>query len=114
MKIIYCWLCERDVPMLDEAEFAAIAELYDEAHRTVELYRRRHRASQETVPTELLWQPVRREYQNLTGVFEADPNVIMHHRASLYGPPCSGCGKNLRTPDAVSCAICGHKRESAQ
>ena len=93
--------------MLDESEFARVAELYTEAVRAVELYRRRHRATQETVPTELLLQPVRREYQAITGVFEPDTRTIMHHRASLYGPPCPACGKPLRSPHSTSCVECG-------
>ena len=98
--------------MLDEQEFATVAELYTEATRAVELYRRRHDLTQETVPTELLLQPVRREYQAITGVFEPDPKVIMHHRLALYGPECTKCGKPLMTPDAVSCGACGHRRET--
>ncbi len=94
--------------MLDEPEFERVAELYAEAIRAVELYRRRHRTTQETVPTELLLQPVRREYRAITGEFEADTGIIMHHRASLYGPPCFACGKPLRTPNSSSCAECGH------
>jgi len=100
--------------MLDELEFERVAELYAEAVRAVELYRRRHRATQETVPTELLLQPVRREYQSITGVFEPDTGIIMHHRASLYGPPCELCGKPLRTPDAPSCAACGYAADEGE
>ncbi len=97
--------------MLDEQEFARVAEIYAEATRAVALYRRRHDLTKETVPTELLLQPVRHEYQDITGVFEPDPTVIMHHRVALYGPECSNCGKPLMSPEARSCGVCGHRRE---
>ncbi len=31
MKIMWCWRCERDVPMLDDDEFRAIYALYEES-----------------------------------------------------------------------------------
>ena len=43
--------------------------------------------------------PVLQEYERLTGFHETNINAIYHHVASLYGPPCSCCGKPLRTPE---------------
>ena len=97
--------------MLDEKEFARVAEIYADAMRAVDLYRRRHDLSNETVPTELLLQPVRRAYQDITGIFEPDPAVIMHHRIALYGPECIKCGRPLMSPEARSCGACGHRQE---
>ena len=45
-------------------------------------------------------------YESVTGVQEADWNKVLHHRLSLYGPPCSNCGKPLRTPQARVCGAC--------
>ena len=49
-------------------------------------------------------------YERLTGYRETNPLALWHHRASLYGPPCSNCGKPLRTPQAKLCAACGARR----
>ena len=49
-------------------------------------------------------------YERLTGYRETNPLALWHHRASLYGPPCSNCGKPLRTPPAKLCAACGARR----
>ena len=50
------------------------------------------------------------KYEKLTARKEKDLNVVRHHRASLYGPPCTKCGKPLRTPQANFCAACGQAR----
>jgi len=46
------------------------------------------------------------EYERVTGYHETNPNAIYHHVLSLYGPPCSHCGKPLRTPQARFCGSC--------
>jgi hypothetical protein len=36
MKMLYCWRCKIDVPMLDEDEFAIVSQLYSESlHATI-------------------------------------------------------------------------------
>jgi hypothetical protein len=72
-----------EMPMLDEEEFLRLGE----AH----------------VPGETLEQrfaPVLREYARITGYQATNPIALYHHRLSLYGPPCSNCGKPLRSPKA--------------
>ncbi len=49
-------------------------------------------------------------YRELTGFVETNVNALWHHRLSLFGPPCSSCGKPLRTPRAKHCAECGVAR----
>ena len=46
-------------------------------------------------------------FEMFTRILESSPNPIYHHRLSVYGPPCSGCGKLLRTPNATYCVGCG-------
>jgi hypothetical protein len=73
--------------MLDEDEFARVI--------------RRFRDGQNDLPLLL------EEYNHITGFEETNPNAVWHHRIALYGPPCHGCGKPLRTPVARFCAACG-------
>jgi hypothetical protein len=103
MKVSWCWRCERDVPMLDEAEYARVAALYFEPLRRFKL------SGEEGGPEPVL-APARAEYARLTGLPENDVKVLLHHRLSLYGPPCTACGKPLRSPRARHCAACGARR----
>lgn len=107
MKVLWCWRCQMDVPMLDEAEFERVARLYGEPFRNLKA----SRASDRT-PSSLkaVFAPVCAEYERLTGFYETNANAVMHHRLSLFGPPCATCGKPLRTPQARHCAACGTPR----
>jgi hypothetical protein len=98
MKTLWCWRCKMEVPMLDEEEYAIANNFYRLA---------KHKG---TGSIEERLQPVLDYYNNLTGFGETEANAVMHHRISLYGPPCEQCGKPYRTPQASFCAACGHKR----
>jgi hypothetical protein len=98
MKVLWCWRCQMDVPMLDEEEFECVSQLYSEGMRAKGL------ALSER------FQPVLKEYERLTGFAETNPNAVMHHQLSQYGPPCTACGKPLRTAQAWHCAACGVPR----
>jgi len=93
MKLLWCWRCRMELPMLDEAEFTAVAKA-----RVVT----RGASFEET------YAPFLAEYERITGFHETNPNAVWHHRLSLYGPPCKSCGKPLRSPRASFCAACGH------
>ncbi len=96
MKMLWCWRCRMEVPMLNDEEFKIAAELYSGA-------RFRKGSIKERM------QPVVDYYEKLTGV-RTIPNAIMHHQLSQYGPECEKCGKPYRTPQASFCAACGNKR----
>lgn len=107
MKVLWCWRCRMDIPMLDEEEFARVAPLYAEsARRSLALKAARERGDTAAG----LLPRICAEYERLTGFHETNPNAVMHHRLSLYGPPCVTCGKPLRTPQARHCAACGTPR----
>ncbi len=57
------------------------------------------------------FEPMRRLYSEMTGLAESNHLAILHHRISLCGPPCSQCGKVLRTPKSRQCIECGHRRD---
>lgn len=94
MKILWCWRCKMDVPMLDDDEFESAKELYSQGFKKVEDR----------------FQPLLDYYNKLTGFAETNPNAIMHHQISQYGAACENCGKPYRTPEASFCAACGSKR----
>ena len=86
-----------DVPMLDELEFERVSAAYHAA------FEPRAGAGSERAR----FQRVLETYRETTGFDETNPNAVMHHRLSLYGPPCDACGKPLRSPTAKFCAACG-------
>ena len=106
MKVLWCWRCKMNVPMLDEQEFSEILRLSGEAMRAL-----RERAPSniqlERVPLRDYFRPVAEAYEGITGFREENPNAIMHHRISMYGPPCPRCGKVLRTATSHKCFECG-------
>jgi hypothetical protein len=107
MKVLWCWRCRMELPMLDEEEFAIIAKLYSESMRGVKTFRMKNDSPLSETPISALFRPVREAYFQMTGMDESNENAIMHHRISLYGPACDYCGKPLRTPRASFCAACG-------
>jgi hypothetical protein len=92
MKMLWCWRCKASVPMLDEEEFKRVSSLFN--------------TGIQGDTKETMFGPALREYERVTGVRETNPNSIYHHRLSIYGPPCSNCGKPLRTPRAKLCGSC--------
>ncbi|MGA2649928.1 MAG: hypothetical protein ABSF28_05380 [Terracidiphilus sp.] len=92
--------------MLDEDEYAQIRLLYMESIRATKEFRERHRVPLKDVSIPERFRPVRDEYERLTGMKELHENAIMHHRLSLYGPPCKHCQRPLRTPKAKLCGSC--------
>jgi hypothetical protein len=86
-----------ELPMLNELEFEKAGLIYKQAITNISTTR------------EERFKPLLDYYQSVTGFSETEPNAIMHHRISIYGPPCENCGKPYRTPLASFCASCGHK-----
>ena len=113
MKVIWCWRCKMEVPMLDEKEFAVVATLASDCISSAKHFREKHGTTLAESPIQEIFRPVREAYKQMTGMDEANHNAVMHHRLSLYGPACQYCGKPLRTPRASFCAACGKEPRSA-
>ena len=93
MKWLWCWRCRSEMPMLDEAEYAAVVA-------------KRKRDPEQPLSKHIQFLEVLNEYERITGYHETNPNAIYHHRLSLYGSPCKKCGRPLRTPKAKLCGSC--------
>jgi len=106
MKLLWCWRCKAEMPMLDEEEFAEIAALFSVATRSAKEIRKETALPIQHPTVQQGFEPVRAQYKIMTGNYETNVNAIMHHRVALYGPPCSECGKPLRTPKAKRCGSC--------
>src|ERR1039458_7996168 len=92
MKMLWCWRCKTEVPMLDDDEFRRVTSLRPTVERGKNLQER--------------FASMLAEYERITGSRETNPNAVFHHRLSDYGPPCRSCGKPLRTPQARVCGSC--------
>jgi DNA-directed RNA polymerase subunit RPC12/RpoP len=99
MKKLWCWRCQTEIPMLNEDEFAVASNLYSDSFR---------KAGASKIKR---FKPLLDYYEEMTGSKETEPNAIMHHRISQYGPACTNCGKPYRTPQATLCPACGNKRK---
>lgn len=126
MKTLWCWRCRRDLPMLDDDEWAVLVESHrsggDEANRMAVIERERvRRGLPAPLPLRADATPAQRKlrhlavgYEMFTGVAESDPNLVWHHVVSQYGAPCVKCGKALRHVGADQCRECGAVQSSAQ
>jgi hypothetical protein len=106
MKMLWCWRCKSGMPMLDEEEFAEMWRLYGEGMSATKEFRQKWSIPLEGMQREVRFKPLLDRYEQLTGLRETNPNAIMHHRLSMYGPPCKRCGKPLRSPKAKLCGAC--------
>lgn len=97
--------------MLEEHEWQLVLpHLMDGINQTKE-YRRVHTASIKEAKRAICGDGALQRYFEITGFRETNVNALWHHRVIQFGPPCSNCGKPLRTPRAKFCAECGASAE---
>jgi len=106
MKQLWCWRCKAEMPMLHEIEFAEIFKLYRDSMSSTKEFRQLWNLSLDKISIEERMFPVRLRYEQMTGMKNCHHNAVMHHRLSMYGPPCRRCKKPLRTPQAKLCGAC--------
>jgi hypothetical protein len=92
--------------MLDEEEFTEIFKLYGQCMKSTKEFPQLWNIPLEHVSIEERFKPVRERYEQLTGMKNCHQTATMHHRISMYGPPCRRCEKPLRTPAAKLCGSC--------
>jgi hypothetical protein len=107
MKMLWCWRCRQEMPMLDEEEYAEAFRLYGECMRGTNELREQWHVPLESASIRERFLPIRKWYEQLTGISDCHENAIMHHRLSSFGEPCRVCSKPLRSPRARLCAACG-------
>lgn len=93
--------------MLDEHEWGQVLPALTEGMRQIQGYRARHDVSLLEAKQHIYGTGALDRYFELTGYRETDVQALWHHRLSRFGPPCSTCGKPLRTSRAKLCAECG-------
>ena len=118
MKMLWCWRCQQEMPMLATAETELVRLAHSRGMQVVEEeYRRRGRVFKpmqlESIVAQRL-QPMLEMYRLLTGFVETNPSAVWHHKVDEYGPPCPKCRKPLRTTEARFCAACGFGQEDAR
>jgi hypothetical protein len=107
MKMLWCWRCRQEMPMLDEQEYTEAFRLYGECLNATKEFRQRWNVPLANASIDERFRPIREWYEQLTGVPGCHANAILHHRFSDFGNPCRVCGKPLRSPRAKLCAACG-------
>jgi hypothetical protein len=65
MKWLWCWRCQKEMPMLDEAEYQAVAS---------------KRQLQASCSLKEQFADALDEFERITGFREENPNAIWHHR----------------------------------
>jgi hypothetical protein len=110
-KLLYCWRCRMDVPMLDDAEWEQVVPHLMDAIARIKDYRQMHSSALFDVQNQGFGRDALEKYHEITGFTETNVNALWHHRVSQFGPPCSSCGRPLRTPRASFCAECGALRK---
>jgi hypothetical protein len=93
--------------MLDESESPAIQSLLTADVQAIQAYREDHGATLAEALNVVRTQAACGQYFELTGFRETNAHALWHHRRSLFGPPCAGCGELLRTPRSRRCFACG-------
>jgi hypothetical protein len=110
-KLLYCWRCRVDVPMLEDAEWEQVVPHLENAVAQIKDFRKVHNVSLAEAQRHGYGQSALERYHEITGFRETNANALWHHRISQFGPPCSSCCRPLRTPRARFCAECGALRQ---
>lgn len=98
MRVLWCWRCQAEMPMLNEAEWAEVRGAHQAATERLDAdtavrrlpigasgwYTRVSAAEYRDHFSAML-----DAYERITGFRETNPAAVWHHQISLYGPPCT-------------------------
>jgi hypothetical protein len=93
--------------MFDESEWPLLRAALSEHTASVQRHREITGANVTDAVAASSAEPVQAVHVRLTGARAMDIDELWHHQLSSCGPPCSACGKPLRTASASYCAECG-------
>ena len=93
--------------MLNEHEWEEVVPHLRKGLEEIKRHRAAHGVSLTEAKNAVYGKGALQRYFEITSFRETNVNALWHHRLSLFGPPCSACGKPLRTPRAKMCAECG-------
>ena len=120
MQLVWCWRCQRIVPMLDPTEAAAMGRVLRRIHvgPLASIRQRiiawRHGDKLTAQRERAVYAPAFRLYRRYTGVEAADYRTLIDHSLRPRGPACESCGRPLRTRAARMCAACGRPRSASR
>jgi hypothetical protein len=103
-KVLYCWRCKADIPMLEDQEWEEVLPALTGGIQQIKTYRETTGASLAEAKNQISGTEALEKYLEITGYRETNIDALWHHRASMFGPPCLECSKPLRTPQARMCA----------
>ncbi len=106
MQITWCWKCRAEVPLFDETEWLRLEPLLRDGMQATMDYRRDHQVALVDVDLSLVYKNALDAHEDMTGTRPADPFTMWHHRRADFGPPCTNCGRPLRTPGVTECHEC--------
>jgi hypothetical protein len=98
---------KKEVPMLDDKEWAVLHPHLIESLQEIKRHRETHNSTIEQARAAGFGKAALDCYFQLTGYRETNPDNLWRYKASDYGPPCESCGKPLRTASAKLCGECG-------
>lgn len=106
----YSWKFKKELPLLDESEYAEISPLVHAAFREVSDYRKK--TGDPLTKTLVNKTPsgvkALSKYKKWTGITLDNVLYLQSLRACDYGAPCPGCRRPFRTPRARYCMECGY------
>jgi rRNA maturation endonuclease Nob1 len=111
MEIEYCWRFDKELPMLDEKEWAELSPYLDDTIEKIKKYRFEHNCDLSTAKTNCDIGAVLK-FEELTGYKNMAYDMMFYLRRSKYGQKCKNCEKLFRTPEAKICAECGQTLEN--
>ncbi len=107
---LYCYKFGKEVPLLNEEEYAQVMTPMTNRTAATMDYIKTHGASlSEALENALVAQEALKTYELMTGVRLEHPDQLYAVRLSDYGRPCPNCSKLFCTPRARYCVECGHQ-----